>query len=47
MDLRKRSWPEGLRWMIVAASSELRASVSVVARSYDASTNRLFNWHRL
>ena len=44
---RNRSWPEELKWEIVAASFEPGASVSVVARRYDVNTNHLFSWRKL
>jgi transposase len=44
---RNRLWPEALKREIVAASFELGASVSVVARRYDVNTNQLFAWRKL
>ena len=44
---RNRSWPEALKREIVAASFAPGASVSEVARRYDANTNQVFNWRKL
>ena len=44
---RRRTWTEGLKREIVAASYEPGASTSVVAQRYDVNTNQLFLWRRL
>jgi transposase len=44
---RRRSWPEGLKREIIAASLEPGASVSMVARRYDVNANQLFSWRKL
>ena len=43
---RHRSWPEGLKREIVAASLELGSSVSVVARRYNINANQVFAWRK-
>src|ERR1700756_1954938 len=43
---RNRSWPEGLKREIVAASLVPGASVSVVARQYDVNANQIFSWRK-
>ena len=44
---RNRSWPEALKWEIVAASFAPGSSVSMVARHYDVNANQVFSWRRL
>jgi len=41
---RHRSWPEGLKREIVAASLAPGSSVSIVARRYDVNANQVFAW---
>ena len=43
---RHWSWPEPLKWEIVAAAAAPGASVSIVARQYDVNTNLVFTWRR-
>jgi transposase len=43
---RHKSWPEALKREIVAASFAPGASVSVVARQYDANANQVFAWRK-
>src|SRR3954466_14985354 len=43
---RHRSWPEGLKREIVAATLVPGSSVSVVARRYDVNANQVFAWRR-
>ena len=43
---RKRSWPEGLKREIVAATFAPGSSVSIVARQYDVNANQVFSWRR-
>ena len=44
---RNRSWPEGLKREIVAASYAPGSSVSMVARHYDVNANQVFSWRKL
>jgi transposase-like protein len=44
---RNRSWPEGLKREIVAASFAAGSSVSKVARRYDVNANQVFGWRKL
>jgi hypothetical protein len=44
---RHKVWPEALKREIVAACLVPGASVSMVARQYDANTNMVFTWRRL
>src|SRR5271156_6197133 len=44
---RPRVWPEALKREIVAACLVPGASVSMVARQYDANTNMVFTWRRV
>lgn len=44
---RNRRWPEALKRVIVTATFEPGASVSVVARQYDLNANQVFMWRRL
>ena len=41
-----KRWPEALKREIVAASFAPGASVSVIARRYDANANQVFSWRR-
>ena len=43
---RHRSWPDGLKREIVAASFAPGSSVSIVARQYDVNANQVFNWRK-
>src|ERR1700685_4296024 len=43
---RHRSWPEGLKREIVAASLAPGSSVSIVARRYDVNANQVFAWRK-
>ena len=43
---RKRSWPEGLKREIVAATVAPGSSVSIVARRYDVNANQVFSWRK-
>jgi transposase len=43
---RNKRWPEALKREIVAATLQPGASVSVVARQYDVSSNQVFSWRR-
>ncbi len=43
---RNRSWPEGLKREIVAASLVPGSSVSQVARQYDVNANQVFAWRK-
>ena len=43
---RHRSWPDGLKREIVAASFAPGSSVSIVARQYDVNANLVFNWRK-
>lgn len=43
---RNRSWPEGLKREIVAATFAPGSSVSIVARQYDVNANQVFSWRR-
>jgi transposase-like protein len=43
---RNRSWPEGLKREIVAASLVPGSSVSLVARQYDVNANQIFSWRK-
>jgi transposase-like protein len=43
---RNRSWPEGLKREIVAASLAPGSSVSMVARQYDVNANQVFGWRK-
>jgi transposase-like protein len=43
---RNRSWPEGLKREIVAASLAPGASVSMIARHYDVNANQVFGWRK-
>src|SRR6267142_6055918 len=43
---RNRSWPDGLKREIVAASLAPGSSVSVVARRYDVNANQVFSWRK-
>ena len=43
---RNRSWPDGLKREIVAATFAAGSSVSTVARQYDVNANQVFSWRR-
>ena len=43
---RNRSWPEGVKREIVAATFTPGSSVSIVARQYDVNANQVFSWRR-
>ena len=43
---RNRSWPDGLKREIVAATFAPGSSVSIIARQYDVNANQVFSWRR-